>query len=129
MLTSTNRIEYFKLLLRKSQMQVNSAQDYLTMRKRQIISATFHSRPAPQHRRTNAMYMSAEANGATQRQRFILPTASAWGSVPGTATYTSQCCLSSTGAPFALGIVTDGGVVRFNVIPPMSVTATRPSVA
>ena len=110
-------------------MQVNSAQDYLTARKRQILAATFQSRPAPQHRRTNATFISVEANGATQRQRFILPTVSAWGGVPGTATYTSQCCLSSTGAPGALGIVVDGGVVRFNVIPPMSVTATRPSVA
>jgi hypothetical protein len=110
-------------------MQVNSAQDYLTARKRQIIAATFHSRPAPQQRRTNAAFISAEANGATLRERFILPTPRAWGSVPGTATYTSRCCLTTTGAPFALGIVTDGGVVRFNVIPPLSVTATRRSVA
>lgn len=111
-------------------MQVNSAQDYLTARKRQIIAATFHTRPAPQQRRTNAAFVSAMTNGATQRQRFIVPAASAWGSVPGTATYTSQCCLTTTTrSPGALGIVTDGGVVRFNIIPPMSVTATRRFVA
>lgn len=106
-------------------MQVNSAQDHLTRLKRRVIAASFHSRPAPQHRRTNAAYLSAVANGATQRQLFVLPTVSAWGGVPGTAAYTSECCLSSTGAPGALGIVVDGGVVRFNVIAPMSVTATR----
>ena len=107
-------------------MQVNSAQDYLTQRKRQIIAATYNRTPPPQKRRTNEMYTSVVGNGATQRQRFILPTVSGWGSVPGTATYTSQCCLAST--PLALGIVVDSGVVRFNVIPPLSVTATRRTV-
>ena len=110
-------------------MQVNSVQDFVTRKKRRIIAATYHTTPPPQSQRTNAMFLSAMANGATQRQRFILPTVSAWGGVPGTATYTSQCCLTSVGAPGALGIVTDRGVVRFNVIAPMSVTATRPSVA
>lgn len=107
-------------------MQVNSVQDFVTRKKRRIIAAMYHVDPPPQQRRTNAMFLSAMANGATQRQRFILPTVSAWGGVPGTATYTSQCCLTTTGqAPGALGIVVDGGVVRFNVIPAMSVTATR----
>lgn len=104
-------------------------QDYVTQKKRRIIAAMYHVDPPPQSRRTNAMFLSAVANGATQRQRFILPTVSAWGGVPGTATYSSQCCLSSTGAPFALTPVVDRGIVRFNIIPPMSVTATRSSVA
>ena len=98
-------------------MQVNSAQDYLTAKKRQVIASTLRSAPPPQSRRTNTMITSVVANGATQRQRFVAPGA------PGGATYTSLCC--STGGPLALGIVVDAGVVRFNVIPPMSVTATR----
>ena len=107
-------------------MQVNSAQDYLTQRKRQIIAATYNRTPPPQKRRTNEMYASVVGNGATQRERFILPTVSAWGGVPGTATYSTRCCLAS--APLALGIVVDSGVVRFNVIPSISVTATRKTV-
>ncbi len=110
-------------------MQVNSAQDWLTARKRRIVAAMYHIDPPPQSRRANSVHLSAVANGASQRERFILPTVSAWGGVPGTATYSSQCCLVSTGAPFALTPVTDRGIVRFNIIPPMSVTATRPSVA
>ena len=101
-------------------MQVNSAQDYLTQRKRQIIAASYNRTPPPQKRRTNEMFTSVVGNGATQRQRFILPTVSAWGGVPGRATYSSQCCLAST--PLALGIVVDSGVVRFNVIPALSST-------
>jgi hypothetical protein len=109
-------------------MQVNSAQDYLTARKRQIIAATYQTiADPPQSRRTNEMYISVLANGATQRQRFVAPFQGAQGGASGGATYTSQCCL--TGGPIALGRVTDAGVVRFNVIPPISVTATRVSVA
>ncbi len=113
-------------LLRKSQMQVNSAQDYLTSRKRQIIAATYQTlADPPQSRRTNEMYTSVVANGAQQRERFVAPFQGAPGSVNvggriGGATYTSRCCLAST--PLALGIVTDAGVVRFNVIPPLSST-------
>ncbi len=110
-------------------MQVNSVQDYVTQKKRRIIAAMYHIDPPPQSRRTNDVFLSAVANGATQRQRFIVPAVSAWGGVPGTATYSSQCCLVSTGAPFALTPVTDRGIVRFNILPPLSVTATRPSVA
>jgi hypothetical protein len=109
-------------------MQVNSAQDYLTARKRQIIAATYQTiADPPQSRRTNEMYTSVVANGATQRQRFVAPFQGARGGASGGATYSSQCCL--TGGPIRLGIVTDAGVVRFNVIPPISVTATRVSVA
>jgi len=109
-------------------MQVNSAQDYLTMRKRQIVAATYQTRATPpQKRRTNEMFASVVANGATQRQRFVAPFQGAWGGASGGATYTSQCCL--TGGPIALGIVVNSGVVRFNVIPPISVTATRVQLA
>jgi hypothetical protein len=109
-------------------MQVNSAQDYLTERKRQLIAATYQTiATPPQKRRNNTAHTSVVANGATQRQRFVAPYQGAWGGASGGATFTSRCCL--TGGPIALGRVVDSGVVRFNVIPPMSVTATRLSVA
>jgi hypothetical protein len=102
-------------------MQVNSAQDYLTSRKRQIIAATYQSiADPPQNRRTNEMYTSVVANAAQQRERFVAPFQGANGGRIGGATYTSRCCLAST--PLALGIVVDSGVVRFNVIPPLSAT-------
>lgn len=113
-------------------MQVNSAQDYLTQRKRQMIAATYQTLATPpQKRRTNEMFTSVVGNGATQRQRFVAPFQGAPGSVNyagriGGATYASQCCL--TGGPLRLGIVVDSGVVRYNVLPPISVTATRKSV-
>lgn len=108
-------------------MQVNSMQDYVTMKKRQIIARTYHTVPPPQHRKSNSVFLSAMANGATQRQRVIVPTASAWGSVPGTASYVSWCCLSNgnSAAPGTFATKTDKGIVRFNVVPPLSVTATR----
>lgn len=95
-------------------MQVNSAQDYLTRRKRQIVAATYHSIPPPQSRRHNSVFLTAMANGDDQRSRFVTPTASAWGSVPGGATYTSFCCLSnSLGAPGTFARVTDRGFAVF----------------
>ncbi len=72
-------------------MQVNSAQDYLTLRKRQLISATYSTTPPEQKDKTNGVYTSTVANRATTRQRFIVPAVSAAGSVPGTATYTNWC--------------------------------------
>jgi hypothetical protein len=71
------------------------------------------------------MFTSVVGNGAQQRERVVAPYQGAPGSVNypgpiGGATYTSRCCLAST--PLALGIVVDSGVVRFNVIPPMSST-------
>jgi hypothetical protein len=81
-------------------MQVNSAQDYLTKRKRQIISATYYTTPPQQKDKLNSVFLSTLANNSTTRERFILPTVSAWGGVPGTATYTNNCtgCSTSTGA-------------------------------
>ncbi len=95
-------------------MQVNSAQDYLTRRKRQIVAATYHSIPPPQSRRHNYVFISAMANGANRRQRFVTPIVSAPGSVPGGATYTSFCCLSSSlGAPGTFATTTDRGFAVF----------------
>lgn len=109
-------------------MQVNSAQDWLTRYKRQIIAKTYHSIPPPQTKRYNSVFLSAEANGATTRERFVIPAVSGWGSVPGGATYSNFCCLSNgqnTTAPGVFSTTTDKGVVRLNLLQPMSVTATR----
>jgi hypothetical protein len=108
-------------------MQVNSAQDWLTRYKRQIVAKTYHSIPPPQTKKYNYVFLSAEANSATQRERLIVPAVSGWGSVPGTASYSNFCCLSngSSAAPGVFATTTDKGVVRFNVVPPLSVTATR----
>jgi hypothetical protein len=111
-------------------MQVNSAQDYLTQRKRQIVAATYHSTPPPQSRKHNHVFLSAMANNATQYQRFIIPTSTTGsGSKIGGATFTNLCCLSNAiGAPGTFNSVTDRGVVRNNVIPPIGVKATQPAV-
>lgn len=111
-------------------MQVNSAQDYLTERKRQIIAATYHSTPPPQSRKRNGVHLSAMANNATRYQRFIIPTLNAGsaGAIGG-ATFTSLCCVSNAiGAPGTFNTVTDRGVVCVNVIPPLGVKATAPTV-
>lgn len=102
-------------------MQVNSAQDYLTMRKRQIIAKTFYSTPPEQKDKTNAVFLSATANNATTTQRFILPTVSAWRGVPGTATYTSFCtgCSAATGAPGAFTVINTKDVLSRRALKPI----------
>lgn len=112
-------------------MQVNSAQDWLTARKRRIIARSYHVTPPPQSRRDNAVFLSAMANGATQRERFVAPFQGAWGGASGGAIYSSLCCLSNStvGAPGTFATTTDRGIVRFNILPPLSVTATRSRVA
>jgi hypothetical protein len=104
-------------------MQVNSAQDWVTSKKRSIIAKTYQTTPPPQSRKTNSVYLSTVANGATQRQRFVAPFQGANGGASGGATYSSLCCLS--GVPGVFSTVNNQGIVRFNVIPPISVTATR----
>jgi hypothetical protein len=112
-------------------MQVNSAQDWLTMKKRQIVAKTYHTTPPPQSRKHNGVFLSAMANRATQRERLVVPQVSGWGSAPGGATYSNLCCLSNgnSAAPGVFTTTTTQGIVRFNIIPPISVTATRPAVA
>lgn len=108
-------------------MQVNSAQDWLTRYKRQVVAKTYHTIPPPQSRRYNSVFLSAAANGATQRERFIIPPNPGIGNVTA-ATFLSFCCLSNgnSAAPGTFSTTTNEGIVRFNVIPPLSVTATRP---
>ena len=94
-------------------MQVNSAQDYLTAKKRQLNARAIRS--TPQSRRTNELYTSVLANGASQRERFVAPYQGARAGPIGGATYSSLCC--STGGPLAIGFVINTGVTR----PPMLV--------
>lgn len=116
---------YVENLSRKSQMQVNSAQDWLTRHKNRIIARTFNIDPSPQSRRTNTTYTSLIANAATQRQRFVAPFQGARGGASGGATYSSECCLSNnaTGAFGAFQVATDRGIVPYNgrSVQPMSV--------
>ncbi len=107
-------------------MQVNSAQDWLTKRKRQIVAQTYHTTPPPQSRKYNSVYISAVANGASQRERFIVPPNPGLSTNAG-ATYSSLCCLSlgQTGAPFAFSTVTtQGSIPRQSLGLAMSVHAT-----
>jgi hypothetical protein len=84
---------YVENLSRKSQMQVNSAQDWLTRHKNRIIARTIDVDPPPQSRKTNTIYTSLIANGATQRQRFVAPFQGAQGGASGGVSYSSECCL------------------------------------
>jgi hypothetical protein len=72
-------------------MQINSAQDYLTMRKRQILASTYASTPPEQRNKTNGLYASLEANQATIRQVLHVPALSAPGDPPGGITVTNWC--------------------------------------
>ena len=102
-------------------MQINSAQDYLTLKKRQLIASTFYSTPPEQKNKTNSVYTSVEANASTTRQRFILPTASAWGSVTETATYTNFCsgCENGSSAPGTFQVVNTKDVLSMQALKPI----------
>lgn len=91
-------------------MQVNSAQDWLTKQKRRVIAKSIAVAPPPQSQRTNGLYTSIEANGASQRERFVAPFQNAISLVTGGATYTSDCCTVTL--PFA--VTNNRGVVPYN---------------
>ena len=100
-------------------MQVNSAQDWLTKRKRRILAKSMNVAPPPQSQRTNALVASLEANGATTRERFVAPFQGAMGGASGGATYSSECCVFTL--PFT--VTNNRSVVPYNgrSIQPMSV--------
>ena len=104
-------------------MQVNSAQDYLTLRKRQLISATYSSTPPEQKDKTNGVYTSTVANRATVRQVQAVPVASAWGDAPGGTTVTSWCsgCEAFSGV---FSSVNTKDVVSRQALRPLGVRAT-----
>jgi len=85
--------------LRKSQMQVNNAQDYVTQRKRQIIAASLAVAPPPQKRRSNTQYIGVLANKADRFNRFVggVGLNTTGGATLGT-TYTSTCCVPTNTA-------------------------------
>ncbi len=83
-------------------MQVNSAQDWLTKQKRRVIAASTSVAPPPQSQRTNELYISLEANGATQRERFVAPFQGARGGASGGATFSSECCVVANPLPVTL---------------------------
>lgn len=80
-------------------------QDYVTKKKRQILAATFYSTPPPQQGKTNDVHLSTVANAATQRERFILPSPGAPGSVTTGASYSSACTVCATSSPGVLTVV------------------------
>lgn len=104
-------------------MQVNSAQDYLTMKKRQLIASTYSSTPPEQKNKTNALFTSVEANHATIRQVLHVPTPSGWGDAPGGVTVTNWCsgCEAFTGV---FSSVNTKDVVSRQALRPIGVRAT-----
>ena len=80
-------------------MQVNSAQDYLTQMKRQIIAKSLAVAPPPQKRRSNTQYIGVVANKAQQYTRFVggVGLNTTGGATLGT-TYTSTCCVPTNTA-------------------------------
>jgi len=75
-------------------MQVNSAQDYLTQQKRQIIARSLAVAPPPQKRRSNTQYIGVVANKSQQYTRFVagMGINAYYPATLGT-TYTSACCV------------------------------------
>jgi hypothetical protein len=75
-------------------MQVNSAQDYLTQQKRQIIAKSLAVAPPPQKRRTNTQYIGVLGNKSQQYTRFVggMGINAYYPAVLGT-TYSSSCCV------------------------------------
>lgn len=104
-------------------MQVNSAQDYLTMRKRQLLAATYATTPPEQKNKTNGLYTSIEANAATIRQVLHVPAPSGWGDAPGGISVTNWC---SGCAPFAgvFATVNTKDVLSRQALRPIGVRAT-----
>lgn len=114
------------ILSRKPQMQVNSAQDYLTMRKRQLIAKTYYSTPPEQKNKTNAVFLSTMANNATVRQILAVPVSSAPGDAPGGITVTNWCtgCETAQGAPGAFTVINTKDLVSRQALRPIGVRST-----
>ena len=107
-------------------MQVNSAQDYLTLRKRQLVAKSFYSTPPEQKNKTNGVYLSTVANTATVRQVLHVPTPSGWGDAPGGTTVTSWCtgCETATGAPGAFQVVNTKDNLSRQALRPIGIRST-----
>jgi len=80
-------------------MQVNSAQDYLTRRKRQLIAKSYYTLPPPQAKRYNSVYTAVAANNATQYQRVIVPANFGTTARVTATSFDNWCCSNTSGVP------------------------------
>jgi hypothetical protein len=76
-------------------MQVNSAQDYLTQMKRQIIAKSLAVAPPPLKHRSNTQYIGVLANKA---DRYDMVGVNAGGPPILGRTFTSFCCVPANTA-------------------------------
>jgi hypothetical protein len=80
-------------------MQVNSAQDYLTQVKRQVIAKTYTADPPFGKNKVASTYLSLKANNATQYQVNVAAACRGNNTCSGLGkTNTSHCCSQSGGA-------------------------------
>lgn len=80
-------------------MQVNSAQDYLTQLKRQIIAKSLAVAPPPLKRRTNTQYIGVLANKSDRYDMFVAGVGiSTVGPAILGRTFTSMCCVPANTA-------------------------------
>jgi hypothetical protein len=108
-------------------MQINSAQDYLTLRKRQLVAKSFYTTPPEQKDKTNSVYLSTVANNATVRQVLHVPAPSGWGDAPGGITVTNWCtgdCSGSLGAPGTFQVVNRKDLVSRQALRPIGIRST-----
>jgi hypothetical protein len=77
-------------------MQVNSAQDYLTQVKRQVISKIYAADPPFGKNKIPSTYLSLKANAATRYQLNVAAACRGNNTCTGLGrTNTSQCCTQS----------------------------------
>lgn len=77
-------------------MQVNSAQDYLTQVKRQVISKIYTADPPFGKNKIPSTYLSLQANAATRYQLTVAAACRGNNTCSGLGkTMTSQCCTQS----------------------------------
>jgi hypothetical protein len=80
-------------------MQVNSAQDYLTQLKRQIIAKSLAVAPPPLKRRTNTQYIGVLANKSDRYDMFVAGVGISTVGPPILGrTFTSMCCVPANTA-------------------------------
>jgi 16S rRNA G966 N2-methylase RsmD len=77
-------------------MQVNSAQDYLTQVKRQVISKIYVADPPFGKNKVPSTYLSLKANNASRHQMTVAAACRGNNTCSGLGeTNTSQCCTQS----------------------------------
>ena len=75
-------------------MQVNSAQDYLTQMKRQIVAKSLALSPPPLKQRSNTQYIGVLANKSDRFDRFVAGVGiNTVGPATLGTTYVSFCCV------------------------------------